>query len=228
VHRTQVLRQSLAAVQGVESMLWRELLGGAVAAVSGKIARLPLLYAGRSLGPSASYVNWHPVDFLITSPQALLEDYLRYREKLLAHYRECGHSTQGEPSAAAQIDLIHMRYLSEYFKPKVLDYLYQEIRSGRSRAEIMGGVWPVLLERQGLEGAMQRSSLLRRLRDRFAPWLRGYHVRKVTRKLAYRTESATTASGSSRDYHVYDEFQSQLDSGSLDVQELLTALRSYE
>lgn len=228
VHRTQVLRQSLAAVQGVQSMLWRELLGGAVAAVSGKIARLPLLYAGRSLGPSASYVNWHPVDFLITSPQALLEDYLRYREKLLAHYRESGHSTLGEPSAAAQIDLIHMRYLSEYFKPKVLDYLYHEIRNGRSRAEIMGGVWPVLLERQGLEGAMQRSSVLRRLRDRFAPWLRGYHVRKVTRKLAYRTESATTASGSPRDYHVYDEFQGQLDSGSLDVNELLKVLRSYE
>jgi glycosyltransferase domain-containing protein len=228
VHRTEVLRKSLSVVQGVQSMLWRELLGGAVAAVSGKIARLPVLYAGRSLGPSAPYVNWHPIDFLVTAPQALLEDYLRYRTKLLDHYRDCGHSSDGVTSITSQIDLIHLRYLSEYFKPKVLDYLFLEVRKGRSREEIMGGVWPVLLERQGVEGALQRSRILRRLRDRFAPWLRGFHVRKLTRRHAFRTEQASTASGASRAYHIYDEFQAQLRSGSLEATDLLAALAGYE
>ena len=95
VHRTEILRKSLSLVQGVQSMLWRELLEGAVAAVSGKIARLPVLYAGRSLGPSGPYVDWHPIDFLIRSPQALLEDYMRYRKALLEHYRDCGHPSDG-------------------------------------------------------------------------------------------------------------------------------------
>ncbi len=228
VHRTDVLRKSLSAVQGVQSMLWRELLGGAVATVSGKIARLPVLYAGRSLGPSASYVNWHPVGFLITSPRSLLEDYFRYRTKLLEHFRDCGYPSSDLSAIENQVDLIHLRYLSDYLKPKVLDYIYQEIRKGRGRDEIMGGVWPLLLERQGVEGALQRSSILRRLRDRYAPWIRGYHIRKVTRRSAYRKQRARTASGVAREYHIYDEFSAQLRSGSLDISALLSTLKGYE
>jgi glycosyltransferase domain-containing protein len=228
IHRTEVLRKSLALAQGVRSMLWRELLGGAVAAVSGKVARLPVLYSGRSLGPSGAYVDWHPIDFLITSPQALLEDYLRYRKKLLDHYRDCGHPSDSLATIADRVDLIHLRYLSEYFKPKVLDYLYQEMKKGRSREEIMGGVWTVLLELPVAERVSRRSRLLRRLRDRFAPWLRGHHIRKLAARPAHRTEHARTASGAPRDCHIYAELQDQLRSASLDAGDLLATLAGYE
>lgn len=228
IHRTEVLRKSLSLVQGLKSMLFRELLGGAVAAVSGKVARLPVLYAGRSLGPSAPYVDWHPLDFLISSPQALLEEYIRYRTKLVDHWRDCGHPADDLPAVTKLVDLIHLRYLSEYFKPKALDYLFVEIRKGRSRQDIMGGIWPVLLERQGLEGALQGNRILRRLRDRIAPWLRPYHVRKLIRREAYRTLHVRTRSGAPRGYHVYAEFEEQVSSASLDGTELLATLQGYE
>lgn len=210
VHRTSVLRRVLSHVQSVESMLGRELLGGGLAVIAGKAARLPVLYAGRSLGPSAPYVNWHPVDFLAGSPQHLFGEYVRYRAKLLEYYDECGYPAGNRDELVKLIDLVHLRYLSEYFTPKVLDYMIEQTRKGRSRQEIMGGVWPVLLERGGLEGALQRNRSLRRLRDRFAPWLRGYHIRKITRAHAYRTVRMTSAPGAQRDYHVYPEFDAQL------------------
>src|SRR5689334_21982975 len=109
----------MARVQGVTNMLERELLGGALAVVAGKTARLPLLYSGRSLGPSAPYADWHPVDFLASSPQSLFDDYQRYRAILLEY---C--ASLGRPLDTAEhylVDLAHLRYLSDYFKPAVLD-----------------------------------------------------------------------------------------------------------
>lgn len=229
VHRTSVLRRVLAHVQDIDTILGRELLGGALAVVAGKAARLPLIYAGRSLAPSAPYVNWHPVDFLVSSPQHLFEEYLRYRGKLLAYHDECGHAAADRDALVKLIDLVHLRYLSEYFTPKVLDYMIEQTRLGRSRQDIMGGVWPVLLDRQGLEGALQRNRLLRRLRDRFAPWLRGHHVRRVTRAHAYRTLSGPTLQGPRRDCHVYPEFDSALLQGGVDIraEALIESLASF-
>ena len=64
VYRTDVMRRVLYEVQRVESMLARELLAGELTVLWGKVARLPIFYYGRSLGPSESYAHWHPVNFL--------------------------------------------------------------------------------------------------------------------------------------------------------------------
>jgi glycosyltransferase domain-containing protein len=228
VHRTSVLRDLMTRVQGVQSMLGRELLGGALSVVAGKAARLPILYSGRSLGPSAPYADWHPVDFLASSPQSLFDDYQRYRTILLEYCATIGRPL--DDAGRDLVDLAHLRYLSDYFKPAVIDYVQDQLRLGRSRKEIIGGVWPVLAEHKGLEGALHRSQMLRRLRDRFAPWLRGYHVRKLTRAHQYRRLSGALASGATREYQVHREFEAALQEGQLGVRpdELPGILAGYE
>jgi glycosyltransferase domain-containing protein len=217
VHRTALLQEIMARVQGLQTMLGRELLGGALAVVRGKAVRLPVMYAGRSLGPSAPYADWHPLNFLLDAPQGLFDEYQRYRRILLDAWKEGA-------AQADLVDLVHLRYLSDYYRPAVIDYVEQELRQGRTKPEIMGGIWPVLLEHRGIEGALHRSRWLRRMRDRFAPWLRGYHVRKFTRALQYRTVSSGT-----RDYHVYREFEGALAEGGLATrpEDLVELLAGY-
>ena len=230
VYRSTVLKEVLRRVQGVGSMLGRELLGGALTAVAGKTARLPLLYHGRSLGPSATYVDWHPVDFLLTSPRALFEEYSRYREVLLEFYAACGHRMTDPVEVEKLVDLVHLRYLTEYFTPPVIDHLLECIQRGTPRGEVMGGVWPILANKGGAEGALQRSAALRKLRDRFVPWLRGYHVRKVLNPTAYEAIRSTTASGAARTYEVYRAFRSAIVNGALAYSDdwLTAILNGYE
>jgi glycosyltransferase domain-containing protein len=215
LHRTTVLREALSCVQGLHSMLGRELLGGAVAVVVGKAARLPLLYAGRSLGPSASYVNWHPAEFLLSSPQSLFDEYKTYRALLLESYKGTGRLVTDE--VVKLIDLAHLRYLSDYFKPEVIDYLICQSRQGADREKIVGGMWPILAGKTGLEGNLQRNAFLRKLQKRFFPWVRGYHVRKVLSPKAHEVLAATTVSGKARNYEIYEQFNVALSSGELDA-----------
>lgn len=225
VHRTAVLRDIMTEVQGVQTMLGRELLGGALAVVAGKVARLPLLYAGRNLGPSAAYLDWTPFHFLLQSPQRLFEEYRRYRD-ILVRYGE------GRDLPAAdvdRVDLAHLRYLSEYFKPAVIDYAYEQLRLGRPREEIMAGIWAVVVEKGGLQGILQRSRILRHIRDRFLPGLRGYHIRRFTRPGVYRAVSGVLASGGQRTYRVHGEFEAALAEAGLNVriEELIGVLGGY-
>jgi glycosyltransferase domain-containing protein len=222
VHRTGVLRDIMREVQGVQTMLGRELLGGALAVVAGKVARLPVLYLGRNIGPSEPYADWNPFDFLVQSPQRLFEEYRRYREILIRY--------GGLDAAEADfVDLAHLRYLADYFKPAVIDYVYGQLRLGRPRQEIMGGIWPVLLDKRGLEGALHRNRFLRRIRDRFVPWLRGYHVRRFIQPGLYRAVSGVVASGEKRTYHVHKQFETHLAEGGLDVraEDLIDVLAGY-
>src|SRR6185436_1655544 len=104
VYRSTVLRDLMSGVQGVQTMLGRELLGGAMAVVAGKVARLPLLYAGRNIGPSAPYADWTPFDFLLQAPQRLFEEYRRYRD-ILARYGE------GRGLGAEELDFVDLAHL---------------------------------------------------------------------------------------------------------------------
>lgn len=228
VHRTSVLQKALARVQGLESMLGRELLGGAITVAYGKAARLPLLYIGRSLGPSESYRDWHPTEFLLSSPQSLFEEYARYRRLLLECLAEGGAASDAR--ALQLVDLAHLRYLSEYISPAALDYLIEHVRAGTSRSKVVGGLWPMLVAKGGIEGALHRSRILRLIRDRFFPWVRGHHVRKAIGTAGYASLFATTASGARRRFEVYEAFRKALSElpGSRKPESLTSILRGYE
>jgi hypothetical protein len=127
------------------------------------------------------------------------------------------------------VDLAHLRYLSDYCKPAVLDYLYDQARLGRTPQEILGGVGAVLVEARGVEGALRRSPLLRRLRDRFAPWLRGEHARALTSGRQYRVVSGPLARGGTRSYHLHRDFEAALAEGGVHpgTPELIGLLAGY-
>jgi glycosyltransferase domain-containing protein len=224
VYRTPVLQRALAGVQQVETMLARELLGGALAVVAGKADRLPLLYAGRSHGPSVPYAHWHPMDFLLGPPQRLFDEYARCRAQILAYYGECGHSPRDD--LVQLVDLAHLRYLAEYYSPEVVDYVFEQTRRGMPRGDILGGIWPVWTKQRGLKGVLQRSRWVRRLRDRFAPSLRGYGLRRFTQAHVYRKLQASSADGVPRTYHVYPEFAAELP-GGVRAEDLVEKLGAY-
>ena len=183
VYRTGVMRQVLKAVLPMQSMLARELLGSALTVVAGKVARLPVLYYGRSLHPSWPYQHWHPIDFLISSPQELFEDYARYRSILLESLTSSGTGKHTRADVLKIIDLTHLRYLAEFVSPAMMDYLSEQVIAGAPKDEIMKGVWPRLTA-----GTPAPKDAL----------------------VATRSVEATTFDGRPREYRLYEAFSSAL------------------
>lgn len=229
VHRTIVLQEALGRMRQLNSLLGRELLGGAIAAISGKIARLPVLYAGRSLAPSAPYVNWHPIEFLLTSVQSLFDEYAKYRLLLLESYT----AQFGQPSDAITqyVDLAHLRYLSQYLNPEVVEHLIQGIRQKLPRQDIVNGMWPILTQKQGLAGKLQKSGLLQRIRRNLFPWVRYYHFKKLfsSSSSLFRTNSMTKT-GTNRNYEIYNDFVQRAIPicSKNNLNELISVLNLYE
>jgi glycosyltransferase domain-containing protein len=234
LYRSEVMRRALREVQRVTSMLARELLAGALTAVAGKIARLPLFYYGRSLSPSEPYVHWHPVDFLISSPEQLLLDYARYREILSEALGKAGGPDRDRDEVLRLIDLFHLKYLCEYVNPRIVEYLIDRLIAGKDRTTIMTGYWPLLTP----GGATPpRESLpfrlIRKARDRFAPDLRRRHVRRFLGLVGDRTIRTMTASGRPREYWLYGGFRSSVARASeiqpaSAIDGILRALNAYE
>ena len=225
-----MLRRVLLHVQSMRTTLARELLGSALAVVAGKVARLPVLYSGRSLGPSGAYRNWHPIEFLANSPRDLFEEYARYKAKLLEYCAEVGIRIDDPASAERFVDLAHMRYVSEYFRPEVIDYVYREARSGRSSADLMSGVWDILSNRPGLRGALYRSSVLRELRNKLLPGLREHHVEKIISPSSYARVDGATATGKPRAVEIYERLRSAVEAEAIQpgIADLVTIMAGYE
>lgn len=228
IHRTEVMAEALERGSSLRSMLGCELLGAAIAVLAGKVMRLPLLYLGRSLGLSGDYFDWHPAEFLLSSPQSLFEEYARYRAALLASYMASGRAvTEREVRI---VDLVHLRYLGEYLRPEVIDYLLDQLPLGTPRNEVMDGMRPLLARKTGLEGRLQRSRMLRDLLRRFAPSMRAHHVRRILGLAKYSTERQTAASGKARKLEIHHSFRKSCAEGGIEPSDagLLAALRGYE
>ena len=208
VYRTGVMRDVLRDVQGVDSMLARELLGGALAIVHGKSARLPIFYYGRSHTLSHPYAHWHPLDYLVSSPDGLYRDYSAYRRILLQGFKSAGYDKYESTEVAILIDLIHFRYLADYVKPRVMDYMTEQVMARAPKREIMQGLWSVLAQEneQSLAGALGGSLLVRRIRDRFFPRIRMHHLRRLSSPARQRTIRSTSAEGRQREYLFYKAF----------------------
>jgi glycosyltransferase domain-containing protein len=211
VYRTDVMRDAMQRLQPARSILARELLGGALTVVAGKVARLPIGYYGRSLDPSFTYHHWHPLDFLISSPQALFDDYGTYRQILRQRLAETSEYAGDSTDLLKLVDLVHLRYLSEFVSPRMMDYLIEQVVAGTAPAEIMSGVWPRLApsDSQALN-RLWSSATLRKLRARLAPWLRQHQLRRWLSDQKDQTLTSTTFSGKSREYRLYPGFLSGL------------------
>jgi glycosyltransferase domain-containing protein len=233
VYRTSVMQSVLRDVQGVESLLGRELLGGALAVAMGKAARLPVFYYGRSLAPSQSYNHWHPLDFLISAPDGLYRDYAAYREILFNRLKSNGYDKYPDTELHTLIDLIHFRYLSDYVKPRVMEYLTEQVMARKAKPEIMQGMWSALAQEsdQTLVRALSGSRLLRKIRDRFFPGFRLHHFRRRLAPAEQRKVQSKTAGGKMREYLFYKEFLGSFTgNGGLEqeITKIVAALDHYE
>lgn len=237
VYRTEVMRSVLENVQGVNSMLGRELLGGALSAVHGKVARIPVFYYGRQHLLSHPYVHWHPLDFLVSSPDALYGDYAAYRTILLKSLGASGYDKYTEAELLTLIDLIHFRYLSAYVKPRLMDHLVDGAMVHKPKQEIMQGLWPMLLLETDssppapLGGRELLRQLLRRIRDRFLPNIHLHNIRRTMAPAGDRRIRATTASGRPREYILYRSFLNSISdhpNALEEIETIIQAMNSYE
>jgi glycosyltransferase domain-containing protein len=69
-YRTPVLQRILDTLKPMRSILGRELLGSALAAVEGPMIRVPCFSHGRSMDASENYEHWHPRSGLPRIPKA--------------------------------------------------------------------------------------------------------------------------------------------------------------
>lgn len=207
VYRTEVLQAVLQEVQSVRSLFTRELLGAELTTVRGKVARRPLLYYGRSVGASGPHVHWHPVEFLVSSPKELAADYARLREIVLGLLSRTGATDRPAEEVQRLVDLLHLRYLSEYVSPRILAYLVDGLLRGVDSKELLRGYWPMLAaEGGGLWRRLRYSRVLRVARDRLAPGLRWADLWRWLGAPWVETVKGRTADGAPREYWVHREF----------------------
>lgn len=232
VYRTEVAKAVLGGVQPLRSMLGRELLGGALTVAAGKTARLPVFYYGRSLAPSQPYSHWHPLDFLVSSPDGMWRDYAAYRSILLEALVQGGRTRYAREELAILIDLVHLRYLADYVKPPVMDYLVEQKMARREKPQIMQGLWAVLAGTvdTGVARALTGNRWVRRIRDRFFPRIRSHHLKRMMAPSSEGKVQSTTASGKAREYLLYPEFLSSVAGEPVegDIGAIIAAIDRYE
>ena len=79
-YRTPVLQRIFDTLKPMRSILARELLGTALAAIEGQMIRVACFSHGRSMDASESYEHWHPLEWFAKEPQGLFSEYHFYRE----------------------------------------------------------------------------------------------------------------------------------------------------
>lgn len=235
IYRAPVMRDVLGQVRALPTILSKEFGAGALTILSGKVARLPVMYYGRSLAPSEQYSNWHPLEMLGTCPSALFADYVPYRSVLASRLS----SMMDIPLERAETlsDLAHLRYLCDYIKPAVIDYLFECVKRETPKAVMVQNVWPVL----HLAGCSPSGySLWKLLGQKIARRVFPESVRKVLRDGLFRqrtlnagndTYQCVTGSGKPREYMIYSAFLQAL-GASFDpercCQDIMAALDTYD
>lgn len=235
VYRTAVMADVLLQVRALPTILSKEFGAGALTMLAGKVARVPALYYGRSLGPSEQYANWHPLEMLGTRPQALFADYLPYRAVLTQRLAQ---AMDIELSRAEVLsDLAHLRYLCDYIKPSVIDYLFDQNRRQVPKDQMMRDVWPVLAmagSSSGNAGSLREMVLTKLGRTIVPPALRA-RLRTAFQARTDVPENGTresrTTGGQPRQYLLYAGFlQSMVLPLNADdsCQRLVAAMNTYD
>jgi glycosyltransferase domain-containing protein len=122
-YRTPVLQRIFDAVQPITKLLARELLTSALTAIEGPIVRIPDFSYGRSMGPSAVYEYWHPLEWLSKTPEGIFAEYIRYRELMMAAVIARPDNDQKPDDVRDILDLISLRYLVKHAPDGALQFI---------------------------------------------------------------------------------------------------------
>ncbi len=143
IYRTETLRKVLTEANKMESMLGRELLAGALTTVEGAMVNLPCFSHGRDGAEPTTrhWKNWHPLEWIVKDADGLMHEYTLYRKLLRQALfdKTFGAGTSqdlnviGERKVIDQcLDLIHLRYLSNYTKVPLLNFMIEHMaRDGK-------------------------------------------------------------------------------------------------
>jgi glycosyltransferase domain-containing protein len=137
-YRTPVLQRIFDTVKPMTSILSRELLGSALAAIEGQMIRVPCFSHGRSMDASESYEHWHPLEWFAKNPNSLFSEYHLYREMMADSVLKRPDNTLDAAAVRRVIDLIHLRYMLKHAPDSALAFIAQQKMSHVPFAEY----WP--------------------------------------------------------------------------------------
>ena len=108
------------------SILARELLGSALAAIEGQMIRVPCFSHGRSMDASETYEHWHPLEWFAKDPQGLFSRVSPLPRtdgasgaQAAGQYARCG-------GGQARLDLIHLRYMVKHAPDGALAFMTEQ------------------------------------------------------------------------------------------------------
>jgi glycosyltransferase domain-containing protein len=129
-YRTPVLARILDTIKPMASILGRELLGSALAAVEGQMIRVPCFSHGRSMDASEAYERWHPLEWFAKDPQGLFTEYTVYREVMAEAVLRRPDNPLDATAVRLVLDTIHLRYLLKHAPDGALAFIAQEKMAG--------------------------------------------------------------------------------------------------
>ena len=129
-YRTPVLQRIFDTLKPMTSILGRELLGSALAAVEGHMIRVPCFSHGRSMDASESYEHWHPLEWFAKDSAGLFAEYHLYREQLAQAVLRRPDNTLDAAAVRRVIDIIHLRYMVKHAPDGALAFIGEQKLSG--------------------------------------------------------------------------------------------------
>jgi glycosyltransferase domain-containing protein len=129
-YRTPVLQRIFDTLRPMTSILGRELLGSALAAVEGPMIRVPCFSHGRSMDASESYEHWHPLEWFANDPAGLFAEYRLYREQIAQAVLRRPDNTLDAAAVRRVIDIIHLRYMFKHAPDAALAFIAEQKLSG--------------------------------------------------------------------------------------------------
>jgi glycosyltransferase domain-containing protein len=135
VFRAPALRRIFDALPPTAQILTRELMWSALAAIEGQLVRLPDFSYGRGMGPSATYGNWHPLEWFCKDADSLFTEYRRYRGLLASAVLQRADNEHRPHEINDVLDLIHLRYLTRHAPCAALEFIAYEAAGIATSAE---------------------------------------------------------------------------------------------
>jgi hypothetical protein len=125
-YRTPILQRIFDTLKPMTSILARELLGTALAAVGGEMIRVPCFSHGRSMDSSESYEHWHPLEWFANDPQGLFWEYRHYRELITQAVLKRPDNSHDAAAVRRVLDLIHLRYMAKHAPDGALAFMTEQ------------------------------------------------------------------------------------------------------
>ncbi|MEA2970007.1 MAG: hypothetical protein QOE78_3268, partial [Alphaproteobacteria bacterium] len=129
-YRTPVLQRIFDTLKPMRSILARELLGTALAAIEGPMIRVSCFGHGRSMDASESYEHWHPLEWFAKDPRGLFSEYHHYRELMAQAVLSRPDNTLEAEAVRRVLDLIHIRYMVRHAPDGALAFIADQKLSG--------------------------------------------------------------------------------------------------